>query len=114
VFLIPFVIHRRPKLWPDPERFDPGRFGPGHESARPRFAYIPFGGGPRGCIGHQFAMVEALLIVASIASRYRLELLPDQNIRPEPLITLRPSPGIRAIVKRRSARGILSTGLATG
>jgi cytochrome P450 len=114
VFLIPFVIHRRPKLWPDPERFDPGRFGPGHESARPRFAYIPFGGGPRGCIGHQFAIVEAMLIVASIARRYRLELLPDQNIKPEPLITLRPSPGIRAIVKRRSGRGVLSPGRATG
>ena len=59
--LVPFVVHRRPKLWPDPERFDPNRFAPEHESARPRFALIPFGGGPRGCIGNQFAMVEARL-----------------------------------------------------
>ena len=96
VFLIPFVIHRQPKLWPDPGRFDPDRFASDRESARPRFSYIPFGGGPRGCIGNQFAMLEAQLIVAAIAQRYRIELVPDQNIRAEPLITLRPSPGIRA------------------
>ena len=101
VFLIPFVVHRRPKLWPDPDRFDPGRFAPEHESTRPRFAYIPFGGGPRGCIGNQFAMLEAQLIVATIAQRYRIELVPDQDIRPEPLITLRPAPGIRAILRKR-------------
>ena len=101
MFLIPFVVHRRPQLWPDPDRFDPGRFAPEHESERPRFAYIPFGGGPRGCIGNQFAMVEAQLIVATIAQRYRLELVPDQVIRPEPLITLRPSPGIRAFPRKR-------------
>ena len=101
VFLIPFVVHRRPKLWPDPDRFDPGRFAPEHESTRPRLAYIPFGGGPRGCIGNQFAMLEAQLIVATIAQRYRIELVPDQDIRPEPLITLRPAPGIRAILRKR-------------
>jgi cytochrome P450 len=104
VFLIPFVVHRRPKLWPDPDRFDPGRFAPEHESTRPRFAYIPFGGGPRGCIGNQFAMLEAQLIVAAIAQRYRIELLPDQEIRPEPLITLRPKPGVRARLTKRARR----------
>jgi cytochrome P450 len=102
VFLIPFVVHRRPKLWPDPERFDPDRFAPALESARPRFAYFPFGGGPRGCIGAQFAMVEAQLIVAVIAQRYRIEILPDQQIRAEPLITLRPAPGLRAMVRKRA------------
>jgi cytochrome P450 len=101
VFVIPFVVHRRPKLWPDPDRFDPGRFAPEHESTRPRFAYIPFGGGPRGCIGNQFAMLEAQLIVATIAQRYRIELVPNQDIRPEPLITLRPAPAIRAILRKR-------------
>ena len=108
VFLIPFVVHRRPKLWPDPERFDPDRFAPEQEAVRPRFAYLPFGGGPRGCIGNQFAMIEAQLIVAAIAQRYRIELVPDQDIRPEALITLRPAPGIRAILKRgpRAARGL--------
>jgi len=102
VFLIPFVIHRRPKLWPDPDRFDPERFAPAQESARPRFAYIPFGGGPRGCIGNQFALVEAQLIVATVAQRFRVELAPDQDVRPEPLITLRPTPGIRARVTKRA------------
>jgi cytochrome P450 len=101
VFVIPFVVHRRPKLWPDPDRFDPDRFSPEREAARPRFAYIPFGGGPRGCIGNQFAMLEAQLIVAAIAQRFRLELTPNQAIRPEPLITLRPKPGIRATLVSR-------------
>ena len=104
VFVIPFVVHRRPKLWPDPDRFDPDRFTPEHEAARHRFAYIPFGGGPRGCIGNQFAMVEAQLIVAAVAQRYRVALLPDQHVRPEPLITLRPKPGIRAKLEKRSPR----------
>ena len=103
VFLIPFVIHRRPGLWPDPERFDPDRFTPDREAARPRFAYIPFGGGPRGCIGNQFAMVEAQLIVATVARRYRIAVVPGQTIRPEPLITLRPAPGIRARLEKRTA-----------
>ena len=103
VFLIPFVVHRRPKLWPEPDRFDPDRFAPEHESQRPRFAYIPFGGGPRGCIGNQFAMLEAQLIIATIAQRFRIELVPGQTIQPEPLITLRPTPGIRATVRRRGA-----------
>jgi cytochrome P450 len=102
VFLIPFVIHRRPKLWPDPERFDPDRFTSERESARHRFAYIPFGGGPRRCIGNQFAMLEAELIVATIAQRFRIELVPGQSIRPEPLITLRPTPGIRARLHKRA------------
>ena len=107
-FVIPFVVHRRPKLWPEPERFDPDRFTPEQEAARPRFAYIPFGGGPRGCIGNHFAMMEAQLIVASIARRYRIELVPDQTIRPEPLITLRPAPGIRATLQKRAPREALT------
>lgn len=110
VFMIPFVVHRRPALWPDPDRFDPDRFTPEQVSARPRFSYLPFGGGPRGCIGNQFAMTEAVLIVAAIAQRYRIELVPGQEIRPEPLITLRPAPSVRAIVSRRHARDERSAG----
>jgi len=101
VFVIPFVVHRRPDVWRDPERFDPDRFMPEQVAARPRFSYIPFGAGPRGCVGNQFAMLEATLIVATIAQRYRIEVLPGQVVHPEPLITLRPSPGIRAVVARR-------------
>lgn len=104
VFLIPFVVHRRPKLWPDPDRFDPDRFTIENDSARPRFAYFPFGGGPRGCIGNQFAMLEAQLIIAAIAQRFRIEVVPGQEIRPEPLITLRPRPGIRVAIRKRRRR----------
>lgn len=104
VFLIPFVIHRQPKLWPEPDRFDPDRFAPERDAVRPRFAYIPFGGGPRGCIGNHFAMLEAQLIVAAIAQRYRIELVRNQKIRAEPLITLRPAPGIRARIGRRTGK----------
>lgn len=105
-FVIPFVIHRRPRLWPDPERFDPERFAPEQEAARPRFSYIPFGGGPRGCIGNQFAMLEAQLIVATIAQRFRIEVVPNQRIQAEALITLRPKPGIRATLTRRTPAAV--------
>jgi cytochrome P450 len=102
VFLIPYVVHRRPSLWPEPERFDPERFRPEVAADRPRFAYFPFGGGPRHCIGQQFALLEAQLILATVMRRYRVELVPGQQIVPEPLITLRPKPGIRAIVGARA------------
>jgi cytochrome P450 len=96
VFIIPFVVHRRPQLWPDPERFDPERFTAERVAARPKFAYLPFGGGPRQCIGNQFAMVEASLILAMIAQRYQVQVTPGQAVAAEPLVTLRPKPGIRA------------------
>ncbi len=101
VFMIPFVVHRRPALWPDPERFDPDRFTPDRVADRPRFAYFPFGGGPRQCIGNQFAMVEAQLILATVARRWRLQVEPGPAIEPEPLITLRPKPGIRVTLSAR-------------
>jgi cytochrome P450 len=105
VFIIPFVVHRRPQLWADPERFDPERFTADRVAARPKFAYLPFGGGPRQCIGNQFAMVEASLILAMIAQRYQVQLAPGQHIAAEPLITLRPKPGIRVrLVTRSPAR----------
>jgi cytochrome P450 len=94
-FIVPYVVHRRPKLWPDPERFDPERFTADRVAARPRFAYLPFGGGPRQCIGNQFALVEATLALAMIGQRFEARLVPGQRIVPEPLITLRPKPGIR-------------------
>jgi cytochrome P450 len=110
VFVIPFVVHRRPTLWPTPDRFDPERFLPAQVAERPRFSYIPFGAGPRGCVGHQFAMIEALLILATIAQRYQVEVLPGHAVHPEPLITLRPAPGIRAVVKKRTRPAADRTG----
>lgn len=86
----PYVTHRHPEFWDDPERFDPQRFTPERKAERPRYAYLPFGGGPRICIGNSFAMTEATLLLASIVQRYRLSLVPGTRVELEPLITLRP------------------------
>lgn len=94
VAVSPYVTHRHPDVWENPERFDPDRFAPQHAAGRPRYAYFPFLGGPRQCIGSSFAMTEALLILATIAQRYRLRLLPDHPVVPEPLLTLRPRHGM--------------------
>jgi cytochrome P450 len=92
-----YVLHRNPTFWPDPERFDPERFTPERVAERPRFAYIPFSAGPRQCIGNTFALVEAQLILATIAQRYHLDVAPGHRVAPEPLITLRPKGGMPVI-----------------
>ncbi len=89
-----YVVHRHPGFWEEPERFDPERFAPGRVASRPPFAYFPFGGGQRMCIGNNFAMMEAQLILATVAQRYRLDLVPGHPVEPEPLITLRPRHGV--------------------
>jgi cytochrome P450 len=99
VTVITWALHRDPRFFPDPERFDPERFGPGWEERVPRFAYLPFGGGPRVCIGNGFAMTEARLIVAAVAQRYRLQLEPDQEVVPIQLVTVRPKDGIRMRIR---------------
>ena len=104
VFIMPFVMHRHRAYWDDPERFDPGRFTPERNAARPKFVYMPFGGGPRQCIGNQFAMIEAHLALASLAQRYRCDLVPGPPVEPWPLITLRPRHGIRMHIQRRRSR----------
>jgi len=96
-----WVTHRDPRWFPDPERFDPERFLPAAKEARPRFAYFPFGGGPRVCIGEGFAWMEGVLALAAIARRWRLRLAPGQEIVPAPSITLRPRDGIRMLLERR-------------
>jgi cytochrome P450 len=85
-----YAMHRHPDFWERPEDFEPERFTAERVANRPRHAYIPFSHGPRICIGNSFAMTEAHLIIAAIAQRYRLTLVPDQEIEPEPLMTLRP------------------------
>jgi cytochrome P450 len=99
VLLSPWVTHRDETLWPNPEAFDPRRFAP-DAPERPRHAYVPFGGGPHLCIGAPFAMLEAQLVLATVARRYELELVPGQRIAPEPLVTLRPKP--RVLVRLRA------------
>jgi cytochrome P450 len=101
VTLSPFLTHRHPEFWPDAERFDPERFAPEQEKGRPRFAYIPFGGGPRLCIGNQFAMTEAMLILATIVQRYRLDLVPGHQVGIDAQITLRPKGGLPMLVSAR-------------
>lgn len=102
VLILPWLLHRKPSLWPDPERFDPERFAPERSAARPRFAYIPFGAGARICIGAAFAMTEAVLILATIAQRYRLHLVPGHPVEPQGLITLRLRHGLRMNLERRA------------
>jgi cytochrome P450 len=101
VLIVPWLLHRKPSLWDNPDRFDPERFAPERAAARPRFAYIPFGGGPRICIGAAFAMSEAMLILATITQRYRLRLKPGFPVEPQGLITLRPRHGLRMFLERR-------------
>jgi cytochrome P450 len=101
VLIMPWLLHRKPSLWENPDRFEPERFSPERAAARPRFAYLPFGGGPRICIGAAFAMTEAVLILATIAQRYRLRLQPGHPVEPQGLITLRPRYGLRMTLERR-------------
>jgi cytochrome P450 len=101
-FVIPYVLHRLPAFWPNPEQFDPERFLPERSANRPKFAYIPFGAGPRQCIGNQFALIETQLSVATFAQSYRLHLAPGHRADPWPLITLRPRFGMPMIIERRS------------
>ncbi len=101
IVMSPYLTHRRVNEWPNPEGFDPERFTPAENAARPRFAYFPFGGGPHLCIGQSFALVEAQLIIASIAQRYRLALTTGQQIEVAPLVTLRPKHGMLMHLARR-------------
>jgi len=90
-----YAMHRDPRFFHDPERFDPERFAVGWEDRIPRYAYLPFGGGPRVCIGNGFALMEARLILATVAQRFRLTLEPNQDVRPIQLVTVRPRNGVR-------------------
>jgi len=100
-FVIPYVLHRLPAFWQDPECFDPERFSPERCADRPKFVYIPFGAGPRQCIGNQFALIETQLSLATLAQSYRLHFQPGHRADPWPLITLRPRFGMPMIVERR-------------
>ncbi len=101
VLMSQWVMHRNPEFFADPLRFDPTRFEPEAKRNRPKFAYFPFGGGPRQCIGEAFAWMEAVLILATLAQRWRVTLVPGQTIVPEQLITLRPKGGIRMKMEHR-------------
>ncbi len=101
VLVSPYLLHRHPRHWENPEGFDPDRFAPERAAARARFVYLPFGGGPRVCIGNEFALMEAVIILASVVQRYRLELVPHHPVELEPLVTLRPRFGIQVVARRQ-------------
>ncbi|MFO7664390.1 MAG: cytochrome P450 [Chloroflexota bacterium] len=106
IWLSPYVNHRRPQFFPDPERFHPDRWTPEFEKALPKFAYMPFGGGPRVCIGNSFALMEAQLIVATMAQRAHLRLAPGQVIEPNPQVTLSNKGGMQMIVESRTSQPV--------
>jgi cytochrome P450 len=101
VLIAPWIIQRHRTLWADPDRFDPERFSPQNSAGRHRFAYMPFGGGPRICIGMSLAMTEAILILATLAQRYRLKLVAGQDIVLQHRVTMRPRDGIKMILAPR-------------
>ena len=103
ILISPWILHRHRSLWDNPERFDPTRFNKESGEKRPRFAYLPFGGGPRVCIGATLAMTEAMLILAVLAQRFRLRLKEPQEINLQTRITLRPKNGMITILERRPA-----------
>jgi cytochrome P450 len=94
-------VHHDPRFWDNPECFDPERFLPERSAHRPHFAYLPFGGGPRQCIGNQFALTEAQLVLATVVQRYQLRLVPDHPVRPNPIFVLRTSHGLPVTAHRR-------------
>jgi cytochrome P450 len=100
IVISPYTIQRHPDFWDSPESFLPERFALDRSSDRPRFAFIPFGGGPRLCIGDSFARVEAQLVLAAAAQRYRLHLEPDTRVEAEPMVTLRPKNGLKMKIEQ--------------
>ena len=102
VTMCAYALHRNPRFWPDPDDFVPQRFLE-EQATHMRYAYFPFGGGPRICLGMRFALTEAVLAVARVLESFSLELLPGQSAEPEPMITLRPRHRVMMMVRRRSA-----------
>jgi cytochrome P450 len=102
VLIAPWVLHRHRHLWHNPGRFDPERFSPEQSATRARFSYLPFGGGRRICIGAAFATAEATLLLATLAQRYRLRLVPGHPVEPQGLITLRARHGMKMMLTPRT------------
>jgi cytochrome P450 len=103
-----YGVHHDPRFYPDPWTFDPERFTPENEKALPKGAYIPFGSGPRVCIGNAFAMMEAKLIIAVLAQRFSLSLKPGHIVQPEDVFTLRPKYGLQMVAHARAAQPVMA------
>jgi cytochrome P450 len=101
VFLCEHTLHRDPRFWTNPERFEPDRWTGNSPGPRHKFAYFPFGGGTRICIGEHFAWMEATLVLATLARQWTFELVPGHPVVPDPIITLRAKHGIRMTAYNR-------------
>ena len=102
LFIVQWVIHRDPRHFEDPEAFVPERWRDGYGERIPKYAYLPFGAGPRLCIGSSFAVMEATLLLATIAKRFRLGLASGRRVVPQPSVTLRPRGGVEMRLEERS------------
>ncbi len=101
VIISPWVTHRDARFFPNPEAFNPDRWSPEFEQTLPKFAYFPFGGGPRICIGNNFALMESAILLASVAQRFDVSLVPGRNVAPLASITLRPAHGVHVRLRKR-------------
>ena len=101
VVMSQWIMHRSEEFFPDPLRFDPERFLPAAKAGRPKFAYFPFGGGARQCIGEAFAWMEGILVLTTLLQRWHFHLVPGQNFTPQSLITLRPKFGVKVVSEPR-------------
>jgi len=99
VLICPYIMHRHPKYWPEPDRFNPERFDPDVKSDRPRYAHLPFGAGPRFCVGNHLGMMEATFIISALMRDLRLEKVPGTNVKPEPMMSLRLGGGLPLTVR---------------
>jgi cytochrome P450 len=107
IVVSPYLLHRRADLWPDPERFDPDRFAPSRADAIPRHAFLPFGLGPRRCVGERLALVEMQILLPMLLQRYRFDRAPGAAADPHPLFTLRPRDGLRLRISALADRAPL-------
>jgi cytochrome P450 len=101
ILLSQWLAHRHPAFWEKPERFEPERFAAERAAGRPRYAFFPFGGGPRMCIGNLFALTEAQIVLATVAQNYRLRVLANHPVELQPLVTLRSRYGMKVTLEQR-------------
>jgi len=113
VVMSQWIMHRNPRYFADPEKFDPDRWLDPAMQKLPRFVYFPFGGGPRQCIGNMFAMMEATLLLATVAQRFQFRLVPDHPVIAVPSFTLRPKHGIKMRLEARSSAGAKNAAVRT-
>jgi cytochrome P450 len=104
VAIVPYILHRHRTLWEEPDAFIPERFLPERRAAVDRFAYLPFGAGPRVCIGASFALQEAVIVLANIVRAVRLDMVEGHKVQPLHRVTLRPHSGLPMRLAKRAGR----------